>query len=417
MTPQLQVLMQQGATVLCVMCSASSGGVVAYGPGLWATMGPGGARGVGTFMPEGTPLEPLARVGRWLDFSWFSHIEGAQVQSVGLTTDEPNEGLASKSHVASPKVLLRWLNAPCAYSGPLVAFSPSFGGNRTFPNGCQGGSKLSGANYALLSETLVGTAGGRLLWSGLNLFPTSPIPSPPPPPPPSPSHSPTLGFCPSNNFSACESAVRGAFLGDYSPNHEHVELHITKSAILVDALYMDMQGVNPKPLNPLCNQKKEPVTVRGVIYMELDGKPSKLVAWTSSVTLDKSAPRRFIKLEMHNGTVGLPAGKYWLGNHVGPVCAVMWGSSGSMGRNPCVYGQQSFSDGPSPVFPTAGYGRCSGALSVFATYRGNPSTVPVTVVENLYGLESWTGEKRSAGSAGNEALPLTPWILSLLLKR
>jgi len=73
-TPPLQAALQAGATVFCVKCPATvpGGGVVAYGPGLWATMGPGGARGVGNFMPPGTPLESLARDARWLDFRCVS---------------------------------------------------------------------------------------------------------------------------------------------------------------------------------------------------------------------------------------------------------------------------------------------------------------------------------------------------------
>jgi hypothetical protein len=73
-TPPLQAALQAGATVFCVKCPATvpGGGVVAYGPGLWATMGPGGARGVGNFMSHGTPLESLARDARWLDFRCVS---------------------------------------------------------------------------------------------------------------------------------------------------------------------------------------------------------------------------------------------------------------------------------------------------------------------------------------------------------
>ena len=410
MTPSLQDAMQAGATVLCITCSASGGGVVAYGPGLWATMGPGGARGVGTFMPEGTPLEPLARVARWLDLSWFSHIEGAQVRPYGLTAGEQNELSASEPQSAPPRVLLRWLNAPCAYSGPLVVFSKSFGGNRTFASGCQGGAKLLGVNYALLSETAIGTAGGRLLWSGLKLFPS--LPAPPPSPPP-PSNPPTLGFCPTSNVSACESAVRGTFLGDYSPNYEHVEQHIATSAVKVDALFLEMQGVNPHPINRGCNPNSEPVTVRGVIYDDVGGKPNQLVASTNAVTLEKSAPRNFVRLQMQNGTVSLPAGTYWLGNHIDAVCAVMWGSAKSAGRNPCVYGQRAFDDGPSPVFPVAQQGRCSGALSVFASYERNASTA--NTVEEVATRQR--GKERGGSNvASDEALPFTPWILSLLLK-
>lgn len=254
LSPRLQTAMQAGATVLCIRCPVVGGGVVAYGPGLWATMGPGGVRGVGTFVPRGSPLGPLARTGdaRWLDLAWFGHVEGAQVQPVSAAAAAAAE-MPLPSLPLPTKVLLRWLNNACAYSGPLSVFSPSMGGNKTFPSGCQGGAKLLGASYALLSETPVGNQGGRLLWSGLALFPST-APAPPSPP--------TLGFCPADNFSACESAVRGEFLGDYSPDHEHVELHITTATVTVDAIYLDVQGVNPTPINPACNPHQQPVTVR-----------------------------------------------------------------------------------------------------------------------------------------------------------
>ena len=377
LTPQLQTALNTGATVLCIECPASGGGVVAYGPGLWATMGPGGARGVGTFVPPASPLGPLARAGeaRWLDKTWYEHVEGALVQDISASSAEP---------------LIRWINNPCAYSGPISVFSPSMGGNRTFPSGCQGGAKLLGASYALLSTTAVGDRGGRLLWSGLKLFPNEPTP----PPPPAPAGPPTLGFCSAGNVSACETAVRGSFLGDYSPDHEHVELHIATSEVAVDAIFLDMQGINPTPINPACNPHQQDVTVRGVIYTDLSGRPGKLVAASSAVTIDKSAARSFVRLELPED-VTLPAGKYWLGNHIGSVCAVMWGSPSSAGRNPCVYGKQPFADGPSPNFPTEDYGTCSGALSVFATFRSAPTL----------------------SSPERTDLVLTPWILSLLLNK
>jgi len=347
---------------------------------------------VGTFMPHGTPLESLARDARWLDLSWFGHVEGAHVQLVAA---------AATTARSDTKVLLRWLNAACAYSGPLTVF---MGHNRTFPSGCQGGAKLLGASYALLSEASVGDHGGRLFWSGLELFPSLP-PAPHPPAPPT--GPPTLGFCPTANFSACESAVRGDFLGDYSPDHEHVELHIAMADVTVDALYLDMQGINPKPIDPACNPHQQAVTVRGVIYSDVGGRPSKLVASTGVVTVDKSAARLFVKLELLNGKgVTLPAGKYWLGNHIGSVCAVMWGSLASADRNPCVYGQQSFADGPAPTFPTNEQGRCSGALSVFATFQG----AAVLSAEP-------TEEKAKAVSLAGGSTALTSWILSLLLSQ
>jgi hypothetical protein len=417
LTPQLQAAMDAGATVLCVRCPASGGGSVAYGPGLWATMGPGGARGVGSFMPAGTPLEPLAHPGRarWLDFSWFQHVEGAQVQPI----DPSPPGAV----VQPTKVLLRWLNAPCAYSGPLTVFSRITGSNKTFANGCQGGAKLQGASYALLSDTTVGNKGGRLIWSGLNLFPAT-LP-PPPPPVPAPVHAPSLGFCPATNFSACKAAVHGDFLGDYSPDHEHVELHVAASTVTIEALYLDMQGVNPHPINRACNPHQQPVTVRGVIYSDECGRPGKLLAWTNSATLTKNATRSFVRLPMQSQQgVTLLVGKYWLGNHIGAVCAVMWGSAASAGRNPCVFGKHAYVDGPASNFPTTGYGQCSGALSVFATYRQGP-LLPTEVVAGAMNsvierTNTGRGNTRSSstnrtGIASSESL--TPWILSLLLRR
>ena len=330
--------------------------------------------------------------------SWFGHVEGALVQPVAPAA-------AASTARSDTKVILRWLNAACAYSGPLTVF---MGHNRTFPSGCQGGAKLLGASYSLLSETSVGDHGGRLFWSGLELFPSLP-PAPQPPAPPT--DPPALGFCPSSNFSACESAVRGDYLGDYSPNHEHVELHIATSAVTrVDALYLDMQGVNPKPINPDCNPHQQAVTVRGVIYSDVGGRPSKLVASTVAVTLDKNAARSFVKLKLLNGkAVTLPAGKYWLGNHIGSICAVMWGSPASANRNPCVYGQQLFADGPAPTFPTSNVGRCSGALSVFATFQGAAAAV--------FPAEPTEEQAEAAGSLAGNSTALTSWIFSLLLTR
>ena len=417
LSPRLQMAMQAGATVLCIKCPVAGGGVVAYGPGLWATMGPGGVRGVGTFVPRGSPLGPLARTGeaRWLDLAWFGHVEGAQVQPVSAAV----RVAAAEAEMPLPslplptKVLLRWLNNACAYSGPISVFSPSMGGNKTFPSGCQGGAKLFGASYALLSETPVGNQGGRLLWSGLALFPST-APAPPNPP--------TLGFCPADNFSACENAVRGEFLGDYSPDHEHVEMHSTTTTITVDAIYLDVQGINPTPINPACNPHQQPVTVRGVIYNDLGGRPGKLVASTIALTVDASAARSFVKLELLRD-VTLLAGKFWLGNHIGSVCAVMWGSPSSAGRKPCVYGTQPFADGPAPSFPTRTYGSCSGALSVFATYRGAllPATLPVPANEDekaatlSFSGPGYTSSSGSVADSNTSQVPLTPWILSLLL--
>lgn len=423
MTPSVQAAMEAGATVLCIKCTASTAAgllpallpeqayVVAYGPGLWTTMGPGGARGVGTFMNYKTVLEPLARHTRWLDFSWFAHVEGAWVQPVGSTPAAPPAdhlplSLLSSS-AAHTKVILRWLNAPCAYSGPLTVFSRSMGRNRTFSSGCQGGAKLLGASYALLSETSVGK--GRLLWSGLELFPSLP------PPPPPPAHPPTMGFCPAGNFSACESAVRGDFLGDYSPDHEHVELHVAATAVTVDAIWLDVQGINPKPINPTCNPHQQPVTIRAVVYSDVNGRPSKLVASTDSVTLDKSHTRSFVRLRLlHGKDVRLAPGKYWLGNHIGSVCAVMWGSPAFSGRSPCVYAQQSFVDGPAPTFPTKQYGRCSGALSVFATFTGGGALLPRR--ESVTGRVRVNDNRSIVADSSSTAL-LTPWILSLLLNQ
>eukprot|EP01052_Picozoa_sp_SAG31_P034785 SAG31_NODE_4111_length_3573_cov_2.393207_1_plen_207_part_00 len=171
LNPRLQAAMEGGALVLCLKCPVGGGeeAVVAYGPGLWATMGPGGARGVGSYMPRGTPLEPLAVSSRWLDFSWFGHVEGALVRPVVPETLPTHSRPAPTTPTTN--VILRWLNAPCAYTGPITVHSQRYGGQRTFKDGCQGGAKLYGASYALLSTTAVGKQGGKLIWIGLNLFP------------------------------------------------------------------------------------------------------------------------------------------------------------------------------------------------------------------------------------------------------
>jgi hypothetical protein len=164
--------------------------------------------------------------------------------------------------------------------------------------------------------------------------------------------------------------------------------------------------------------------------------------------VEKSAGRAFVKLELPQDVtsqlpqdvtsqlpqdVTLPAGKYCLGNHIGPVCAVMWGSPSSTGRKPCVYGTHPFVNGPALIFPTQNYSSGLGALSVFATYRGAllPVAPPAPIgrgvtekADTVSFARPWHANGSSAGnSAGSVAdstvsqVPFTAWILKLLLNQ
>ena len=51
LTPAVEAAVVSGATAICVNCKGKASQTpVAYSPGLWATMGTGGARGVGTYV-------------------------------------------------------------------------------------------------------------------------------------------------------------------------------------------------------------------------------------------------------------------------------------------------------------------------------------------------------------------------------
>lgn len=69
----------------------------------------------------------------------------------------------------------------------------------------------------------------------------------------------------------------------------------------------------------------------------------------------------------------------------------------------------SFADGPAPTFPTSNARRCSGALSVFATFQeAEAAVLPAELTEE---------QAKANGSLAGDSTALTSWIFSLLLSR
>jgi hypothetical protein len=198
------------------------------------------------------------------------------------------------------------------------------------------------------------------------------VPWTPPGPsgPVGPSPPPTLGFCAAGSEEECQAAVKGQARLRCSAGYEHVELHITNASVEVTALHLDAAGCLLGGTQACKDPSFVSAELRGVIYSDggKEGGPKKLLGSTATVKLKPDTPRSFVELAFAE-PVHLPAGKYWLGNQIGPDPVACFGfAAGPGGRAGCVYGQcmDTFAAGAPKLFPF-GAVRSVSSLSIYAS--------------------------------------------------
>ena len=222
----------------------------------------------------------------------------------------------------------------------------------------------------------------------------------PPPTPPGPPLPPSnrTAFCKVGSEGPCEQELKGvAVVGKCSADVEHVEQHmLPPHAVSVDALHVDVEG-----------NGHTDVTVVGVIYSDVHGRPGQLLGTSDPVVVEAHVARSFVRLPFsHKGglpiTPGFAGQTVWLGEQAGrpattmtmttttssssssssssggggqsggnatdppgPLDLACFGFPASASHRPCMYTPQPFASKPKATFGAATV--CSSSVSVFAT--------------------------------------------------